>query len=463
MRARAWIWLGVMAGCLSGCQFWPSEYLLVTGAANSRHHQVGQKLAQVLAQKSNYRFRIDTAGAGSISNCQGLLAQGHGFALAQNDVPLPKTTGELRSVMPLYPQIFFMVYADSLRPSSLRDLIRGRTIAIGPKSGGTAPFARRLLSRFGIDSTEYNFFYSDYTQNTLRPETPISISVTAYNNSRIADMLTEKGGKIWSFDDPGQLGQGTSVEGFCLGYPFARPFILPKNTFGASPTEPVLTIALENVLLAHRQVPASAVYEITKVLFEHRELLVRQDASLQYLRPDFEQGNLQFPLHEGAKQYLNRDKPSVLERYAEVLALIITLLTLAAGTGATVWQWNRRRRKERIDRYYLDVIQIEKSLPQCQTLAELRAAQTALEQLRQRAFQLLTDEKLQADDSFRIFVSLVQDVYREVESLIQQKNEASREKNLFALLFLDWQIPAPLSALTSLSLKSQYNTAKTYK
>ncbi|GAB4396054.1 MAG: hypothetical protein OHK0053_08850 [Microscillaceae bacterium] len=421
MRARAWIWLGLMAGCLPGCQFWPSEYLLVTGAANSRHHRVGQELAQVLTQKSNYRFQIDTSGAGSISNCQGLLAKGSGFALAQNDVPLPAASGELRSVAPLYPQVFFIVYADSLRPSSLRDLVQGRTIAIGPKSGGTAPFTRRLLSRFGIDSSEYHFSYSDYTQNTLRPETPISISLTAYNNARIAEMLTEKRGKIWSFDEPGLLGQGTSVEGFCLGYPFARPFILPKNTFGAFPAEPVLTIALENVLLAHRKVPPSAVYEIAKTLFEHRELLVRQDVSLQYLRPDFDSGNLQFPLHEGAKQYLNRDKPSILERYAEVLALIVTLLTLAVGTGATVWQWNRRRRKDRIDRYYLDVIQIEKSLPQCQTEAELRAAQKALEQLRQRAFQLLVDEQLQADDSFRIFVSLVQDVYREIESQIQQK------------------------------------------
>jgi TRAP transporter TAXI family solute receptor len=400
--------LGLML--VTSCQNQSSHFTLATGSKSSRHYQIGLSLAEMINQKSRYRWHLDTTGEGSINNCHELLAKKAQFALAQNDVPLTEAKGELRTVLPLYPQIFLIVYKDSIQANSLQALIEGRKIAVGPKTGGTAPFARKFFQLMGIDSSKYEFVYSHYQENTISDTIPISISVTGVDNARIKEMLMHKHGKIWSLDSIETFGKGSLVEGFCLQYPLARPFVLPKNTYQNHPQHPILTIAMDNLLLAHKSVPATVIYDLLNTIFENEEILSSKDILFHNIAEDFDRKSLQFPMHEGLKNYLNRNKPSFIERYADILALMITALTIGMGTFSTFLQWNKKRRKERIDKYYLKVIQLENEAKSKTQPEDLNVVLEALDLLRQKAFQQLTDEKLQADDSFRIFVALIQDV-----------------------------------------------------
>ncbi|MEO1654751.1 MAG: TAXI family TRAP transporter solute-binding subunit, partial [Bacteroidota bacterium] len=356
---------------LNSCAFSPGTFTISTGTKDSRHYKVGLEIKKLVEEKTTYTVKLDTNGAGSMSNCQQLIERKVDFALAQNDVPLPNFKGDLRTVLPLYPQLFFVIYADSLQPKNLKDLIIGRKIAIGPATGGTAPFTRRFLHLMGIDSTEYEFIYSSYHENTLSDSISISISVTGFNSPRIAEMLTQKNGKIWSLDDPQLSGSGSLVDGLCLQYPYARPFIIPKNTYQHLPQEPALTIALDNVLLAHKSVDDHIVYDQLHTLLNNKELLINDDALYGFIHDNFEKESLQFPLHHGAIDYLNRYKPSFYERYAELVALFITLITLLIGGFSTLWRWNKRRKKERIDNYYLQVIQLENRAKESPNTEEL--------------------------------------------------------------------------------------------
>ena len=405
---------------LTSCDVVQKKYTLVTGAKDSRHYNVGKDIRDLIEAKTSYTFALDTLGAGSISNCRRLMAGKGQLTLAQNDVPIPKSKGNLRTILPLYPQLFFIIYADSLQPTSLRDLVVGRKIAIGPKSGGTASFTKHFLNLMGIDSTAYEFVYSSYHENVISENTPVSISVTAFNNQRICKMLIEQKAKIWSLDDPKLLHQGSLVEGFCLQYPYARPFIIPRNTFQTHPDKSILTVALDNVLLVDNSMDAHVVYDLISAILSNRELFIQKDALYNFVHDDFHKESLQFPLHEGVKDYFHRHQPSFYERYAELLALLITVMTISVGAVSTLVSWNKRRKKERIDRYYQKVIDIENKAKQSQRLDELHNAMEELDLLRQRAFSHLVNEKLESNDSFRIFITLIQDVLQVIQGQIKK-------------------------------------------
>ena len=122
---------------------------------------------------------------------------------------------------------------------------------------------------------------------------------------------------------------------------------------------------------------------------------------------------LSFPLHSGARRYIDRNEPSTLERYAETINMLVyvTFLLLTAGVGFA--RWHARRKKDRIDHFYSRIMAIRvRALkePRLPLLAELQ-------QLELEAFDALIKEKLAADESFRIFIELLTRATAELRAL----------------------------------------------
>jgi len=74
----------------------------------------------------------------------------------------------------------------------------------------------------------------------------------------------------------------------------------------------------------------------------------------------------------------------------------------------------RIRRKNRIDRYYAAAIEIRDSVDDEASSSERGQAIIKIRELQNRAFDQLVDEKLGADESFRIFITLSNDVLRQL-------------------------------------------------
>ena len=121
-------------------------------------------------------------------------------------------------------------------------------------------------------------------------------------------------------------------------------------------------------------------------------------------------------MHSGAQDYLRRTAPTVYERYsgiAEVLVTAFVALASALFAGVRVYQ---RRRKNRIDRYYAATIEIRKSLKSLTTEEERQEALSKVRGLQDEAFDLLVHEKLAADESFVIFMTLSNEVLHQLEA-----------------------------------------------
>ena len=132
----------------------------------------------------------------------------------------------------------------------------------------------------------------------------------------------------------------------------------------------------------------------------------------QEISDAFDPSSSTFIIHPGAQDYTQRNAPTVYERYsgiAEVAVTILIALFTATLAGVRIY---RMRRKNRIDKFYSAVIAIKKSIDRTSTENERQEKADEIRSLQSTAFELLVDEKLAADESFRIFITLSNDVLR---------------------------------------------------
>ena len=124
-----------------------------------------------------------------------------------------------------------------------------------------------------------------------------------------------------------------------------------------------------------------------------------------------------FIIHPGTQAYTQRNAPSVYERYAGIAEVFVTVLV---GVFSAIFAGMRiygMRRKNRIDTFYSDVIAIRNLISESTTADDRREYSDKLRALQTVAFELLVDEKLAADESFRIFITLSNDVLRQLGAL----------------------------------------------
>ncbi|MDH3547755.1 MAG: hypothetical protein OEQ16_00230, partial [Gammaproteobacteria bacterium] len=189
--------------------------------------------------------------------------------------------------------------------------------------------------------------------------------------------------------------------------PRLRPFVIPMNTFGAVTPEPVVTVAVDNLLVARSDLADAIVYDLYTEILRIRPALFGDRPELyQPLDERVAEANFLYSLHPGALAFIKRDEPSMIERYSGVAEVVATLMVaLVSGLFAIVKIY-RIRRKNRLDEFLVEVIDIRNSLKPHSSAEERAAAMTSIRALQDRAFELLVDEKLAADDSFRIFTEL---------------------------------------------------------
>jgi TRAP transporter TAXI family solute receptor len=419
-----------------------TEYRIAAGSPGTSYHDVGKNIAEILLKQTPYHVRVlsnsvlvdgDSLKLSAINNCR-IVSEGLAeFAISQNDLPLPPTStvqgaqkfSNLRSVIPLYSQIFFIIYKEYLNPSSLKDLIIGREIAMGPQQSGTAYLAKILFKEFGIDTSAYIQKYVSFEENMLSDSIDICCLLTGFNNPRIEKSI-KRGGRIFSLGEYSLAGKGSAADGFCLKYPLAKPYIIPKNIYLDLPEDPVLTVAVDAVLLTRKDIKDHVIYDFMHAILNNKQFLVidLNNKLLSQLTEQFDPLSLRFPLHSGAKSYLERDKPSFFERYAELLGFIFSIFIAFVGGVTTLAKWNQHRKKNRIDAFYNQIMKIQNQINGYTSVDACNDSIDKLKKLRQEAFSQLIKEKLSADDSFGIFITFLNDTQTDLRNRIDELKQA---------------------------------------
>ncbi len=310
----------------------------------------------------------------------------------------------ISTVMPLYPSVL-QVMADADRPAgSLREFLADAVIYAGPKESLSRLLTEQLITDFEYADVDVRFAESfDDKPNVIIVYAPI-------DRERLIREPFLEGMKLFTFGDPADIGLGTAVDRAVLLNPRLRPFVIPVGTFGDLTPEPVLTVAVDTLLVSRSDMDSTVIYDLYREMLRLRPALFSVRPELfQPIDDDIAHSNLAFSLHPGALAYIKRDEPTLIERYSGVGEVVVALTVALVSASVALVKIYRLRRKNRLDKFLVQVIDIRNSVTPQSSDDDRAAAIAEIRALQDFGFEQLVDEKLAADESFRIFIELTND------------------------------------------------------
>lgn len=393
----------------AGCDSGPTELRLVA-PQSPLDRAIAEDMVGLFDESSAVHLTIVESSMAEEAALDAVAAGEADIALISNSLPF---RDDIATVMPLYPTVLHIARRSGLpdrtdladRPDLLA--LVGVSVFAGPEGSASRYLFRRVSQRIGLNEDVVRYV-DDPTDN------PDVIIVFAPISPDVVDAVGEY--ELVSLGAPGEIGSGSTVDAATLLNPTFIPFIIPEGVYGRSMTEPVVTIAVDKILVTRRDLDPTAVYDLIDEIVRLRPALSAIRAGLfSDLSGDFDASRSTFVVHAGAQDYLRRTAPTVYERYSGVAEVLVTaFIALASALFAGVRLY-RLKRKNRIDRYYAATIEIRKSLKAMSTEDERRSAASRVRALQDEAFDLLVNEKLAADESFMIFVTLSNEVLHQLE------------------------------------------------
>ncbi len=401
------LFLLVIISCDDG-----DNYTLASLSEGTTYYTNGKALQKILGRIDIELVLLTDNDLGSYENCLMLQNDQADFAIAQNDINVipflenGNSINELkiRTVLPLYPEVLYVLHADSINPTSLQNLVTGRRIGLGPKNSGTSLFFQRLLKHYRIPESSYEIIHTPWKYNVVSDSIDISVAIAGLYSAHVRKQLN-RNINMFSFSETEAFGMGSEVEGFCANYTSAYPYLIPKTVFGAKPKKPIVTLAVDAVLLCRKDVEEDEVRAIVRELITQKKILSEYDPLLNALSDQFDKNKLSFPLHAGTKLYLKRNEPTIFERYAELFGVIFSIFIALIGLGSTLVKISNNRKKARIDKFYSALLRIENETD-FSSGESINEAIKEVYEIKQKALKLLIKEKLEANASFSIFINL---------------------------------------------------------
>lgn len=334
-------------------------------------------------------YRITIVRAASSIEANRLVAQGKADLSFVNNhsVPLAEELGEesgnLRSILPLTTRLLFAFSKEPLPPgSTAKHLLEGKRVGVELLGGEAALNLQRFLSRARIQNS---------TLVTFQDNPDVVVFWGTFYGERASRYLQE-GWHPFSFN------QGW-IEFLSLNDPALRPYKLPAIPGEANSIE-INTIATEAVLVANQNVGENSVYKLAELIFQRRLQMVHRDIMYRSINEGFDPNSLLFALHDGTAAYLRRDEPTFFERYADTIALVLSIIAVVYGGLQAIRNSIAKRKKDQVDKYFLEFLEIRSS-------EDVAVKVKQLDALFQRAVEQLTSEKLDKSD-FHILSRLIQ-------------------------------------------------------
>jgi TRAP-type uncharacterized transport system substrate-binding protein len=390
---------------IAGCTEAPVTLRIVSGPPEA-NEQVAELLVSASAEVES---RIHLAvGAAVATSEEALAALDEGraeLAIVENSASFRHQN--VRTIAPLYPSVLHIGTRPGRVGQTLREVLAGATVFAGGEDVPSRRLLDRMVSMYAWSGVEFS--YVDSLES--RPDV---VFVFAPISPRAAPVLD--GYELLSLGRVAEVGNGSAADGLSLVAPFLRTFVIPEGTYGPLTPTPIVTVAIDTLLVSRADIPRIDIYDLAQELQMVGPLLVAQrpDLALDELET-FEPSHVTFPVHPGSQRFRARNEPGFVERASGIMEVLIALIA-AVGTGllAAVRYWQNRK-KTRIDKLYAEALAIRANFPPQPTAQQRAECLAQLRDMRERAFKLLIDEKLSADESFRILQALLRGLVGELE------------------------------------------------
>ena len=415
MKQSIFLFLGLLL-VLASCNPTTVTYSFIYNP-DGPNPEVAENMKRVLEGEFNVEIKL-IEGVHTNANIDSLVLSKVDFALVENYIPYRKG---MNSAFSFYSEVLHIFYDKDLDPQSFEELIYDKTVFVGRRGSPTYHMMMDLFNFYGLDQSRINISF-----NIVRSDVIVLLSTLLSED----ELMGFRDFELYSFDDIDTYGMGgSSVEGISLKYPRIDPFVIPTKTYGDLTSEPVVTLSIDVVMMVRSGMGTIAVTDLTKTMLRNRQTFAPIDPLLYHgMREDFDQSKLNFPLHEGARVFLDRDEPSFLERYAELGGVVFSIVIAIVGGLVSLTKWQTQKKKDKVDEFYEELLSVKNAISKITNIKEGLQKIKSVQASQNKAFEMLISEELVANDSFRIYMELSKETISELRGRMRTI-KALQDKN----------------------------------
>jgi len=353
------------------------ELVIGAGSKKGEAYKFAQAIAEVTTKHfPNVHITVKET-AGSKENMELLESGQIDLATVQADIPAGPSA---QIISNLYPDMFQLIVREDANINSFEDL-KGKRMALPSKGGG------QWIS-FWFTANHYGVFESDIKNIALSSSAAVDaiingeidaiFKVRAPRNQTISNILSSCPSKLIPIE------QAAAMK---IKQPSLQLGEIPAGAYNGNPLIPAKnlpTIAVNRLLIGHKNADVEAIKTITKVLFERRMELLKTTSLAGFIsQPDWDAGTF-IPVHQGSQSFFNREKPSYFVANADFLALIMSVLIMLGSTLLGLRKKISGNQKNLADKHtkelimIMDDINMNESIDNDYILTQKKSIQTML-------------------------------------------------------------------------------------
>jgi TRAP-type uncharacterized transport system substrate-binding protein len=394
---------------LSACDSGPHELRFVTPAL-SIDREIVEDMAALFDGESSVHIALTDSPLAGEAALAAIASGDADIALVSNNLPF---RNDIATIMPLYPTVLHIAQRGRNTALAGAEMLRDATVFAGTEGSASRLTFERIVKRIGLKAGDYRYV-SDLEDGSsgLAVEPDVVILFAPISPDRVAKLA---GFVLSSIGDPNEIGSGGVLDAAVMLNPHFRPFVIPVGTYGDATPGPIVTVAVDKILVARDDLDSTIVYDLISEILRHRPALAAQRPGLfRQLSDEIDTSQSTFIVHAGTQAYLQRDEPTIYERYSGIAEVVVSAIVAFGSALYATSRILRLRRKNRIDKFYTKTIGLRRSVNESTGQEELQNVIDEVRRLQSDAFDLLVDEKLAADESFRIFITLSNDVLQQL-------------------------------------------------
>ncbi len=393
------------------------DLTMSAGAAQGRRHELARILVSIAEQHGISIRLVPTEG--SVDAMNRVAAGTLDLALVQGGIDY---AGDVMEATALYPEPLHLLMRGDLAAGGAR-MLRGRTVSLSTPGSGTHRLAKEALSFLGFDPrtdiVERDVSYEQL--GTLPPsELPDALfMVSSLPSAPASFLIRERGYELV----PLPVGRAMAIRDFRI-----EEATIPAFTYGfvpPAPPEDIPTIGNRLLIVANANVPKRAVSSLLEVIYEGD---FAREASLRTLAPPDQAYLPEFPLHPGARSFLEREKPLITSAVIDNTESMRSFIVSTAIALFLLWQWYTRRQSLGFEAFIDEVTRIEREALQVERraemdLVELMRIRRRLSEIKNDALEKFARGELKGEELMASFLTHVTDVRNYLNALILHARE----------------------------------------
>jgi len=280
-----------------------------TSSMTATPYAVGNAMANILNNNfsdKNYHFSAIETG-GSARNVS-LIKEGEiDIALVGADVADAayygidnfegKPNKKLCAVGGLYPKIFQPVAKEDI--NSIKDVI-GKKVTVGKAGSGSDFISKTILSLYNITYKDIEPIYmsgSSAAEMLKDGHADVMFYTTGIPASPVTEVFSSRIGSDFHILKL----ESEKIEELTKKCKYWNPFDIPANTYKGQ-DELIKSVAVYQLLVYSDRIPENVAYEITKILYEHKNEIIASHKAMKFFGFDIVKVS-SIPYHAGALDY----------------------------------------------------------------------------------------------------------------------------------------------------------------